>query len=102
MTTYAVSFDLKSDTTYDDRYKSLMAEIKKGTQRTWEDTTSFVLVDSAETLSGFESRIYINSSFDASKDKLLVMDVTGNSAIFRGKTTYPHTLSTLLPKVVQK
>ena len=97
MATYAVSFHLKKDRTYNDRYDSLMEEIEKSTL-IWVETTSFCLVRSGKTLATFTSSLYM-TAFDPSKDKLLVMDVGDVNATARGDIEYPATLRSLIPSV---
>lgn len=89
---YAVSFELKSDATYQARYDSLMAQLRKGAGGFWDETTSFVLVRTDEAIDDFERRLYVGSSFDGSKDKILVIDHAASTAIARGVITMPHTL----------
>jgi len=73
MSVFCVTFDLKYDSTYDSRYKSFMEQLKKsGTW--WADPTSFVAVQSTETIDEFCHRIYVHSEFDESKDLFLVLD----------------------------
>lgn len=97
MATYAVSFDIKYDKTYSDRYSSLMDEIGK-CSRVWDETTSFCLCETAETPEAFERKLFL-SNFNTITDKMLVMDVRYDDAIARGKIDYPATLRSLLPSV---
>jgi hypothetical protein len=100
MATYAVSFDIHYNTTYSERYQSLMAEIHK-CSRVWEETTSFCLCETSESLDIFQQRLYM-SRFDPGIDKMLVMDVKLNASVARGSIQYPNTLKALLPYVVVK
>jgi hypothetical protein len=84
MAVFAVSFDLHYDANYQDRYASFMEQVKKGGVW-WADTTSFVVVRTAETIDTFCSRIYTQSSFNSTKDLYLVMDTEVKSARIRGK-----------------
>lgn len=84
MAVFAVSFDLEYDANYQSRYSSFMEQVKK-TGDWWADTTSFVVVRTSESIDSFCSRIYIDSSFDASKDVYLVSDTEKLSARIRGK-----------------
>lgn len=59
MATYAVSFEIKADNEYDKRYASLVKQLKlKGTM--WDETTSFALVQTTESLDDFEHRLYFS------------------------------------------
>jgi hypothetical protein len=84
MAIYAVSFDLEYDTTYQERYRSFMEQVKKGSDW-WADTTSFVVVQTSETIDSFCSRIWTQSGFSSSKDLYLVFDTEKLSARIRGK-----------------
>jgi hypothetical protein len=91
---YAISFELKSDSDYSERYQSLMDEIRKtpGNPGVWTETTSFVLLRSAETIDVLEHRLYYRSKLNAAKDKLLVIDHHSGVAVARGPIEYPNTL----------
>jgi len=97
MHTYAVSFTIHYDTDRQRRYDSLMAEIRK-CSRVWEETTSFCLVETSETLDVFERRLYL-SHFSPTKDKLLVVSVRYDDAKARGAIKLPATLRMLLPSI---
>lgn len=90
---YAISFSIKSDATYGERYNSLMAQIEKGSIETsWDETTSFVLVANIEAIEVFANRLYVHSLIDATKDILLVIDHANSVAIARGPVKYPNLL----------
>lgn len=90
---YAVSFSIKSDATYGERYNSLMEQIEKGSIDTsWDETTSFVLVANTEKIEAFANRLYVHSSIDATKDILLVIDHINSVAVARGPVKYPNLL----------
>ncbi|WP_147399922.1 MULTISPECIES: hypothetical protein [Brevundimonas] len=101
MGVYAVSFELKSDSDYSERYDSLMEQLKlKG--KMWDETTSFALVETDESLDSFENRLYFKSKLSNTRDKLFVVDVTDRPCIARGAFVMPFTLKSIMPKVVQK
>jgi hypothetical protein len=91
---YAISFDLKADSTYSERYKSLMAEIAKtpGSAGVWTETTAFILLRSDEKIEDLEHRLYYGSELSSAKDMLLVIDHASNVAVGRGPFKYPATL----------
>jgi hypothetical protein len=101
MSTYAISFKLESNSTYAARYTSLMEQIRACTN-VWTETTSFALVSTNETIDQLEQRLYYKTLLSASSDILVVINVTGDAATIRGTNSYPHTLSALLPSIVQK
>jgi hypothetical protein len=102
MATYAVTFDLKYDTSesYGARYASFMEAIRKCSS-VWTATTSFALVQTSEALEDFERRLYL-TRFDVTKDQMVVIDVSYDSAISRGAIKEPQKLASLLPGIVQK
>jgi predicted RNA-binding protein len=77
-----------------------MAVIRSYT-KVWDETTSFALVETNETIDVFEQRLWL-SKFDSTKDKLLVIDVSYDTATFRGTVKKIDTLKSLLPGIVQK
>jgi hypothetical protein len=87
MPNYAVSFKIASETvgafTYNERYKSLMEQVDKDLLA-WDETTSFALVDTGESLSDFADRLYFRSDIFSSTDILLVIDHAKSAAIGRG------------------
>lgn len=90
---YAVSFEIKSGPGYGDRYSSLIAQIRAVPgKNVWEETTSFALVETTESLEIFADRLYYKSDLNSVIDKLLVMDHFTGKAIVRGPILYPHTL----------
>ena len=97
MSVYAVSFRIHEDVDYSRRYQSFTSALAAGATASWDETTSFVLVETSESIDAFCSRIYVHSAFDSSKDIYLVMDVEKKSARFRGKNKYPNTLQALIP-----
>lgn len=93
MPSYVVSFDLASNSTYGDRYRSLMEQIRKAPSTSaWTETTSFALVATTETLATFADRLYFSSSVNAITDKLLVFNPATSEAVVRGPIQYPATL----------
>lgn len=91
---YIISFELETDSSYSDRYQSLMDEVRKtpGNLGAWTETTSFILLRSDEMIEALEHRLYYKSKLNSAKDKLLVIDHSGNVAVARGPFEYPATL----------
>ena len=81
--TYIIGFEIKSDSTYQSRYRSLMKEIDKAGLK-WKEPTSFISVHVNETLSALASRLYVNSDINATKDILIVVDTSTNKAKYYG------------------
>jgi hypothetical protein len=76
MPVFAVSFRIKQETiagkTYEDRYNSTVEAIKK-VGRFWGDTTSFYLVNTAETERIFLERLRSECELDPKEDQLTVV-----------------------------
>ncbi len=52
MAIFAISFRIHEDSTYEERYESLVDEIKnEAVGSTWEETTSFYVIKSTQTTS---------------------------------------------------
>lgn len=102
---YAVSFRLKNATcagsTYGERLESLMAQIR-ATGNTWEETTSFALFSSSETIGTLIDRLYFESSFSEAHDLMIVIDIHSGVAMTRGVVSYPSTLRSLVGTLAQK
>lgn len=101
---YAISFELKADSTYSERYQSLMDEIRKtpGDPGLWTETTSFALIRSNEKIDDLDHRLYVKTSFDHTRDRILIIDHANNVAIARGKIEYPATLKSHFKSCVIK
>ncbi|QPA25441.1 hypothetical protein IR196_04925 [Brucella anthropi] len=97
MATYAISFNLEYDDKYIDRYNSLMKVIRSF-PTVWEETTSFALIESTRSLEEVERSLFL-SEFSPSKDKMLVINVSHDACIGRGKIKYPATLRKLMPAI---
>lgn len=98
MATHIISFRIAQDPQATERWASTVARIKaEADSGSWDETTSFFLIKSDKSAVDLASSIYFGSSFDASKDKLLVVDVTRNAHATRGQIDYPATLASFFP-----
>src|SRR5690349_12887268 len=97
MAIYTVSFEIKYDSSYDDRYKTFNACVQ-ACDKWWAETTSFYIVQTGEDIDAFCDRIYFGSTFDSSKDIYVVLDALVKSGRARGNIT-DDTLFALLPFV---
>ncbi len=88
MANYAISFRIADNAGSDARRKSLMEAVRKCTLH-WEETTSFCLVFTTETLSELEQRLWASDFNPGLGDKMLVFPVTGDAAITRGMPEGP-------------
>jgi hypothetical protein len=100
MSVFLVTFRIHSDATYSARYQSFQEALLAGCLGYWREPTSFVAVSSAETIDAFCSRIYVNSSFDASKDMYLVLDANVKTGRVRGNLI-DQDLFKLMPFVIK-
>jgi hypothetical protein len=99
MAIFAISFRIHEDSTYEERYESLIEQIKKeAIDATWEETTSFFIIESNETASkSLCDRLYNRSDILESKDILLVINLSAKGYAQRG-AQYPNTLDSLMRK----
>jgi hypothetical protein len=96
MAVFAVTFRLESDSGYSDRYQSLMDKIKKeASSATWDEPTSFVLMESSKTAQGLCDALYYGSTISESKDQLLVVSLSSKEYAERG-CKYKFTLQQLM------
>lgn len=94
MPSFAVSFELESNSSYSSRYRSLIEQLlSEPSKNVWTETTSFALVETSETLSAFADRLYYKTDVSSATDILLVFNPNTGEAIVRGPVNYPHTLS---------
>jgi len=98
MSIFVISFRIKEDSTYQERYDSLVERIKKNaTGSTWEETTSFFLIESTSSSSELCNDLYHNSKIIDSKDVLLVVNLSQKGYAQKG-APYPNTLDSLMQK----
>lgn len=99
MAIFAISFRIREDSTYEERYDSLVEEIKKEAagSSTWEETTSFFLIESSKGSKSLCNDLYNNSQIVESKDVLLVINLSAKAYAQRG-APYPNTLESLMQK----
>lgn len=94
MTVYAITFRLEHDETWSDRYDSFMDAVR-ACKTVWAETTSFCLVETDETLEALERRLYL-TQFSTFKDTMVVIQVSYDAAVARGKIKDKETLRNLL------
>lgn len=100
MSVYLVTFRIHSDSTYQARYDSFQQELLNGCHGWWRDPTSLVAVSTSEAIDTFCSRIYVKSSFDATKDMFLVLDSEYKTGRVKG-VVKDQDLFKLLPFVMK-
>lgn len=98
-TTKAISFTIAYNATYAERRQSLIGAIRGQAHggRTWEETTSLILLRSSRTAQDLLNTIYFGSQANAnSGDRILVIDIATGTHAAVGME-YPHLLGSFLP-----
>lgn len=99
MAHFIVTFRIKSDSTYQDRYSSFVEQVHKlggGSGYVWEETSSFIAFRASGTASSVCSEVYLHSSFDATKDHMVVIDLDNREKATKGVILYSATLDSCL------
>jgi hypothetical protein len=79
MAIFAITFRIHDDSSYHDRYQSVVDAIKTVAAQGnnfWDEPTSFFLIESSKNSEGIAAEIDQNSDFAASKDLLLVINLS--------------------------
>lgn len=77
MAIFAITFRIHEDSTYRDRYVSVVEAIQQQTLSTyWDEPTSFYLIESRLNSAEVADAINANSSFAENKDLLLVINLS--------------------------
>lgn len=99
MATHIISFRIAHDSTATARWESTVEKIRSEAKDgvTWEETTSFFLINSDKSASDLAWSIYVGSKFSGVSDKLLVVDVARNTYATQGNIDYPATLASFFP-----
>lgn len=99
MAKYAISFYLKSNDTYGDRYQSLMDAIHR-CRRVWTEPTCLALVETDETLVELERRLWM-TRFSSVTDLLFVVDVGDGPCSVRGSAQNRTMLKAIMPQLAE-
>jgi hypothetical protein len=101
MSTYCVTFRLADRTlngkTYAERRELLIANARKEQAGYWEETTSFILVESSLDTNAFSKRVCTGLS--AEYDMVVVFDPTDMSACYFGAVQHADVLASFFPKL---
>jgi hypothetical protein len=100
MAIFNISFRIKETGEHQKRYESVVAAIKKEAKdnTTWEETTSFVVLESNKSAADLCNTIYYGSDFMTDWDKIVVVDLSTKAHASQGKFDYPNMLSSLMSK----
>jgi hypothetical protein len=100
MANFIVTFRIASDSGYQERYDSFVDAVhvlaQGGVGSTWEETTSFLVFRAQGTADSVCQHLYLKSSFDGSKDIMVVIDIGARQKATKGPIKYLSTLTGLL------
>jgi hypothetical protein len=101
MWNYCVTFRIANQTvagqTYADRYSKFIEAVRFEKAGYWEETTSFLFVESALHTDAFTKRVV--QGLSAGHDMVVVFDPTDMSACYFGAVEHVDILRTFLPKL---
>lgn len=100
MAIYNISFRIKQVGDHASRYESVVARIRAEAigDLTWEETTSYFILESHKTAAALAESIYLNSDFMQDWDKMLVVNLSAKDQAAKGEFGYPATLNSLLSR----
>lgn len=97
MASFIVTFEFKSDDTRKSRYDSFVKKIGELTEhKNWDETTSFYCFKLDTTAADLCSTLYVGSDFNATKDIMVVIDVTNSQKATKGTLEWPTLLDSYL------
>jgi hypothetical protein len=99
MSHFIVTFRLKSDATYEDRYSTFTEAIYQlagSAGFVWEETSSFCTFQAPGTASSVCSSLYLKSGFDSTKDQMVVIDLDKREKAVKGPLSYLGMLDSCL------
>jgi hypothetical protein len=97
MSVFNISFRIKQQGDHAKRYESVVAAIRKEAKgSTWEETTSFFILESDKSSQELCNAIYFGSEFMTDWDKLLVVNLSIKFHATQGHIEYPNTLEQLM------
>lgn len=100
MATYAISFRIAHDADHSNRWSSTVDAIRNEALggSYWEETTSFLVIRSHKTAQDLATAIYVCSSFNSTKDTMIVINCDNGAHCTYGEVMYPETLASLFRK----
>lgn len=94
---FIVTFRIKSDSSYQERYDSFIEQVREDADLLpWDQTTSFLAFrskDKALSAQGLCNRLYVYSKFDSSKDIMVVVNLDDKTKATQGDIEYLQLLS---------
>jgi hypothetical protein len=102
MSIFVISFRVHEDSTYDERYESLVEKIKDeaigdSVADVWDETTSFFIIQSSKSSKSLCDDLYMGSKISEEKDILLVINLSQKGYAQRG-AQYQNILRALMDK----
>lgn len=93
MAHFIVTFRLKNDSTYQDRYESFVERARAiATLSAWEETSSFFAFRAEGSAISICTDLYLHSQFDSTKDLMVVIDLDSKQKATQGNVAYPALL----------
>lgn len=93
MANFVISFKFKADDSYDDRYYSFVEKVREiATTHPWDETSSFFALEADETAENLCERLWLETSFSHSKDRMLVIDISNKQKATKGSIELPYLL----------
>lgn len=99
MTHFVISFRIKSDASYQERYDSFIKrvyEIGGEAPAVWEETSSFFAIRASGNAASVCSDLYFKTEFDSAKDLMVVIDLDKGEKATKGEIKYLATLTACL------
>lgn len=99
MAHFIISFRIKNDETYQERYKSFTSkviEIAGSSGAVWDETSSFYIMRAMTSAQDLCSTLYLGSDFNSAKDIMVVIDVDNREKATKGPLEWPAVLESTL------
>jgi hypothetical protein len=96
---FIISFRIKQDEDYQNRYTSFVTAVHAaggGMGAVWEETSSFFALRANHTAASLCNHLYVSSGFNATKDEMLVVDLSAREMATKGPLKYLSTLEACL------
>ncbi|QCS64410.1 hypothetical protein EC609_19125 [Achromobacter denitrificans] len=89
MAHFIVTFRFKNDSTYQDRYDSFVDKVRGiAMLSAWDETSSFFAFQADDNAAGLCSTLYLETKFDSTKDRMVVIDLDRKEKATKGNFDY--------------
>ena len=95
MAHFIITFRIKSDDEYQERYDSFtkkVIEIAGSSGAVWDETSSFYSLKASTTAGHLCNSLYLGSEFNSQKDIMLVIDLDNREKATLGPVRWPGVL----------